>query len=116
MNFSSSQSEHDNKRFGTSSIRESQLQRCAKCSMIFYSNDMLRHECMNSISYNKPTPKSNQIDIFMDFPFFDEVKRIWKQNGYKKHTKPLIEKKTTAPIKQNITKNDFSFSPYDNYF
>lgn len=97
--------------------------------MQFIRNDQTRHNdpethpeytTINPTSSIKDTEVAQSIPLeeypsneqtLITFPFYEEIKQIWEKNGRKRHeVAPKPEQKNP------VTQQDFSFSPYDNFF
>lgn len=85
-----------------------------------YSNKSLNNPAYNRIyiqnesSVNSSIGKEQLLQnqkTFVTFPFYEKIKKIWINNGKKKHANISTMKPKIEPKAQ-----DFSFSPYDNFF
>jgi hypothetical protein len=86
-----------------------------------YSNAVQR--VLDRIQEESKLPTENKEDEssfveVKDFSMYDEIMKLWKHNNYRRH-KPkqkVIEPEVKVEVAKQSKKNDFSFSPYDNYF
>jgi len=94
------------------------VQRCVNCSQVFYDTDSGQHTCnTNSLKPKASLGFYNKIEDFLNYDFYSKIKELWTGNGCKRHKKLEPEEKAEkSNPKEEIKTNDFSFSPYDNFF
>ncbi len=70
-------------------------------------------ECKDSsiLLENSQFQERKDQQTILTFPFYEKIKKIWINNGKKKHK--IVEK---VEQKNIVKQQDFSFSPYDNFF